>query len=154
MARTLRLVLTALYVVLLASCSEGGPSEAPGNPEESPPTPVEDASDEVIDACNAFVADSQPFYKVSQGLFAPESTVQMAVMALKESQSALAGDATAFKDIGEAKMADVIRRLADAIGALAAAIESSGSIKEGMRSELPNMQAAVEAAVRIGHACA
>jgi hypothetical protein len=91
MARTLRLLLTALYVVLLASCSEGGPSEAQVNPDGSPPTPVEDVSDEVIDACNAFVADSQPFYKVSQGLFAPDSTVQMAVRALGESQS-LSGD--------------------------------------------------------------
>jgi hypothetical protein len=153
MARTLRLLLTALYVVLLASCSEGGPSEAQVNPDGSPPTPVEDVSDEVIDACNAF-ADSQPFYKVSQGLFAPDSTVQMAVRALGESQSALIGDATAFEEIGEAKMAAVIRRLADAIGALAAAIESNGSIEEGMRSELPNMEVAVEAAVKIGSTCA
>ena len=158
LACALRLLLAALFVVLLASCSGGGSSEAPVNPEGSAsfpsmPAPVEDASDEVMDACNAFVADSQPFYKVSQGLFAPESTVEMAVEALGESQSALVKDATAFEEMGEARAAAVTRRLADAIGALAAAIESSGSIEDGMRSELANMQAAVEAAVKIGNTC-
>jgi len=144
LACALRLLLAALFVVLLASCSGGGSSEAPINP---------DGSAKSIDACNAFVADSQPFYKVSQGLFAPESTVEMAVEALGESQSALVKDATAFEEMGEARAAAVTRRLADAIGALAAAIESSGSIEDGMRSELANMQAAVEAAVKIGNTC-
>jgi hypothetical protein len=119
----------------------------------SVPTPVGEVSSEVIEACNQFVVDSRAFNDVSNSLINPGTTPEKAVEELERSLSAFAKDATAFEEIGETEAAAIIKRLAEAIGDLAAAIESSGSIRAGLRSELTNMQDAIVEGAQIGHTC-
>jgi hypothetical protein len=100
-------------------------------------------SDEVIDACNEFVTHLKTFNDVSNSLLKPGTTVDKAVKELEESGAALSSDANAFEEINDAQAAQRIRRVAEAIGALAAAIESSGSGEAGIKSERTRMQSAL-----------
>ena len=131
---------------------DGVVSTATLSPQSVPP-PVADVRDEVVQVCNRFVADIQGFNGVSDGLIKPGTNAEDAVLLLRASQQDFTADAFAFREIGETEAAAIVGGLVKAIGHLAAAIHSSGSVRAGLRSQLANMQAAIVAVGEIGRTC-
>jgi hypothetical protein len=157
LVRTSHLLLACLCLLLLMSCSEEDPPESDGSPAAasvaSIPTPVAEVRDEVIDACDKLALDFRSLAEVFLVLREPGVAPKRVVEQLQGVESAFVEDAAAFEKSGEIRAAGYVSKVADAIGALTAAIESSGSIQTGLRLELANLEGAMSANVKMGHTC-